>query len=334
MPQRDVVILAFGGVTMMDVAGPADVFSHAARYGAGYRVSIVSPDGADVRTSTGLALHVAGVAADCGPAHTVLIPGAYGMIDVPFDPELVEAVRHLTNGAGRVASACTGSFLLAEVGLLDGRKATTHWRQVRRLARLYPKVDVQPDVLYVRDGHVITAAGISSGIDLALAMVEDDHGPELAREVAEAMVVFMQRPGGLSQFSAPSRQHVGRDHPLRGLLDAVAADPAREYTVASMAAIAAVSPRQLTRLFHDAVGTTPARYVELIRLENAQALLRDGHTVAVAAARSGFGSAETLRRVFTSRLGISPGAYRSAGLRTGAAAASSGRVTGLPSMAS
>jgi transcriptional regulator GlxA family with amidase domain len=275
-----------------------------------YEVIIVSPDGADVRTSTGLVLHVDGAAAQCGPVHTVLIPGAYGMIDAPFDPTLVDAVRRLTEGTQRVASVCTGSFLLAEVGLLDGRRATTHWRQADRFARGYPQVAVQPDALYMRDGHVMTSAGISSGIDLCLAMVEDDHGPRVAHEVAEAMVVFMQRPGGLSQFSAPSRQHVARDHPLRGLLDAIATDPASDFSLTSMASIAAVSVRQLNRLFHDDVGTTPARHVELVRLENAQSLLQAGHTVAVAAARSGFGSAQTLRRVFSSRLGVSPAVYR------------------------
>ncbi|MET8288672.1 DJ-1/PfpI family protein [Streptomyces sp. NPDC051639] len=308
--ERRVAILAFEGVTLIDVAGPADVFSHAGRYGPGYEVSVVSPDGTDVRTSTGLTLHVESAAADIGPAHTVLVPGAYGMVDHPFDAALVEAVRRLTAGAERIASVCTGAFLLAEVGLLDGRRATTHWRQAKEFARRYERVAVEADALYVRDGTILTSAGVSSGIDLALAMVEDDHGPRVAREVAEAMVVFMQRPGGLSQFSAPSRRHVARDHPLRALLDAIAADPGRDHSVPAMAAMAAVSVRQLTRLFHDEIGTTPARYVEMVRLETAQAQLQAGHTVAVAAARSGFGSAETLRRVFTSRLGISPAAYR------------------------
>jgi transcriptional regulator GlxA family with amidase domain len=307
---RRIGILAFQGVTMIDVAGPADVFSHAGRAGGAYEVAVVSPDGADVQTSTGLTLRVAGAAAEAGPLHTVLVPGAYGMVARPFDPALVEAVRRLTAGAQRIASVCTGAFLLAETGLLDGRRATTHWRQAARFARRYPQVEVEPDALYVRDGHVLTSAGVSSGIDVSLAMVEDDHGPETAREVAEALVVFMQRPGALSQFSAPSRRHVGRDHPLRRLLDAIAADPAAKYSVPSMASFAALSTRQLNRLFHDEIGTTPARYVETVRLENAQVLLQAGHTVVAAAARSGFGTAETLRRVFTSRVGVPPSVYR------------------------
>lgn len=303
-------ILVYDGVTMIDVAGPVDVFGHANALGGHYEVAIVSPDGTDATTSAGMRLAVSGRAVDAGPFDTVLIPGAYDMIDAPFDPLLLDATRHLVTHAGRVTSVCTGSFLLAEVGLLDGRRATTHWRQVATFARRYPTVDVQLDALYVRDGSVLTSAGVSSGIDLSLALVEDDLGVKVARDVAQAMVVFVQRPGGQSQFSAPSRSHVGRDHPLRPLLDAIAADPAEEYTVASMSRIAAVSPRQLTRFFHDEIGTTPARYVELVRLESAQALLAAGHTVSSAAVRSGFGSAETLRRVFTHRLGMAPSAYR------------------------
>jgi transcriptional regulator GlxA family with amidase domain len=305
-----VTILAFEGVTMIDVAGPADVFGHANRFGADYRISVVSPDGADVRTANGVRVSVDGPAREVEPGDTVLIPGAYGMVETLFEAELLEATRVLAGGAARVTSVCTGSFLLAELGLLDGRKATTHWRQVALFAQRYPRVLVDPDALYVRDGDIITAAGVSSGIDLALAVVEDDHGPQVAAEVARAMVVFLQRPGGQSQFSAPSRTQVARSSPLRPVLDAVAADPAGEHSVPAMAAVASVSARQLSRLFHDEVGTTPARYVELIRLECAQDLLQKGHTVAVAAARSGFGSDETLRRVFTSRLGFSPTAYR------------------------
>ncbi len=301
-------ILAFDGVTMIDVAGPSDVFGHASRLGADYELRVVSPDGQPVRTASGTTLGVDG-AAD-SPQGTVLVPGAYGMVDFPFTGPIIDAVRQLVSEADRITSVCTGSFLLAEIGLLDDRKATTHWRQVELFTQRYPKVHVVPDALYVRDGDVVTSAGVSSGIDLALSLVEDDHGPDLAAEVAQAMVVFMQRPGGQSQFSAPSRAHVGRDSPLRTLLDAIVADPADRWTVSTMAAKASVSPRQLSRLFHDEIGTTPARYVELVRLEAAQDLLSRGHTVASAAARSGFGSDETLRRVFVQRLGVTPGAYR------------------------
>ncbi|MET1072203.1 MAG: AraC family transcriptional regulator [Umezawaea sp.] len=307
---RRVTILASDGVTMIDIAGPADVFGYANRFGADYRIGVVSPDGADVRTANGVRVSVDGAARDAEPGGTLLIPGAYAMVDTRLDRDLLEATRVLAAGADRVTSLCTGSFLLAELGLLDGREATTHWRQVALFTQRYPEVLVQPDSLYVRDGSFVTAAGLSSGIDLSLALVEDDHGSEVASEVARSMVVFLQRPGGLSQLSVPSRTQVSRASPLRQVVDAVAADPAADHSVPAMAAAASVSARQLSRLFHDEIGTTPARYVELVRLECAQDLLQKGHTVAVAASRSGFGSDETLRRVFTNRLGLSPTAYR------------------------
>jgi transcriptional regulator GlxA family with amidase domain len=302
-----VTILAFDGVTMIDVTAPEGVFSHANHFGADYVVQVVSPDGADVRTANGVEVNVEASARDAEPGGTVLIPGAY---DVHLDPELLDATSLLAVGADRVTSVCTGSFLLAELGLLDGRAATTHWRQVGLFAQRYPRVSVRPDDLYVRDGDLVTAAGVSSGIDLALALVEDDHGVEVAAEVARAMVVFLQRPGGEAQFSVPSRSQVPRQSPLRAVLDSVSANPAAHHSVSSMASTAAVSARRLSRLFHDEIGTTPARYVELVRLELAQELLRKGHTVDVVAERSGFGCDETLRGVFTGRLGMSPTAYR------------------------
>jgi transcriptional regulator GlxA family with amidase domain len=297
-------ILIYDDVTMLDVAGPADVFHHANAFGAAYETTLISTHGRDVKASNGLRLRADCAASDAPVLDTVIIPGAYGMITKPFEGPLVDAVKRLTQDTGRIASVCTGSFLLAQIGLLDHRSATTHWTQAERFRRLFPLVDVKPDALFVRDGNVITSAGVSSGIDLALALVEDDYGPHVVRKVARQMVIFMQRPGAQSQFSAPSRASVATDNPLRKLLDVIAADPAANYSVARMATIAHVSSRKLARLFHDDIGTTPARYVELVRIEAAQTLLQNGHTVASAAALSGFGSAETLRRVFVSRVGL------------------------------
>jgi transcriptional regulator GlxA family with amidase domain len=302
-------ILVYDNVTMIDIAGPADVFSHANTFGADYATVLVSADGRPVTASNGLTLTAELAAADAGRLDTVIIPGAYGMITKPFAADLMAAVTTLVGSSRRITSVCTGSFLLAQTGLLDHRRATTHWTRVEQFARTFPEVDVIPDALFVRDGDVITSAGVSSGIDLALALVEDDFGPDVARKVARQMVVFLQRPGQQSQFSAPSRDHLAADNPLRVLLDRIAADPAGDYSLMKMAGIANVSVRNLARLFHDEIGTTPARYVELIRIEAAQILLQDGATVAVAAARSGFGSAETLRRVFVSRVGSSPSVY-------------------------
>ena len=200
---------------------------------------------------------------------------------------------------------------VAAAGLLDGRRATTHWRHAGLLARLYPRVAVEADSIYVRDRGVLTSAGVSAGIDLALAMVEEDCGADLAREVARDLVVFLQRPGGQSQFSVAARTPRPRHDPLREVLDAVAADPAADHSLPVMAARAGVSVRHLTRLFHEQVGETPGAYVEALRVEAAQAALDAGESVTGAAARAGFGSDESLRRAFLRRLGVTPSAYRS-----------------------
>ncbi|MDG6107697.1 GlxA family transcriptional regulator [Dactylosporangium aurantiacum] len=306
---RRIGILVHDNVTMLDVAGPADVFGHANAFGANYRTVLISVDGCDATASNGLGLRAGVAFADAGPLDTVIVPGAYGMVDRPLPASLVDAVATLTASARRTTSVCTGSFLLAQVGLLDGRNATTHWGQTQRFRAAYPRVKVQDDVLFVRDGSIITAAGLGSGMDLALTLVEDDHGPAMARDVARQMLIFMQRPGGLSQFSARSRASVPADRTLRVLLDTIAADPAARYSLAEMARVASVSTRQLARLFHEELRTTPTRYVESVRIEAAQAFLQHGHTVAMAAKLSGFGSAETLRRVFVARLGVSPSGY-------------------------
>lgn len=308
-PDRQVGILIYDNVTMIDVAGPADVFHHANLFGASYKPLLVSVDGRHSIASNGLTLHADRSVADIADLDTIIVPGAYGMITRPLDPALLQAVQDLSDRSRRVASVCTGAFVLAQVGLLDHRKATTHWTHVDQLARLYPSIEVQRDALYVRDGRVITSAGVSSGIDLSLALVEDDYGPRVAQSVARQMIVFMQRPGQQSQFSVPGRSHVPADNPLRVLLDAIGSDPAANYSLAQMGSIAGVSTRTLTRLFRELLDTTPARYVEMVRIESAQTLLQNGATVAAAATMSGFGSAETMRRVFVNRLGVSPSVY-------------------------
>lgn len=205
-----------------------------------------------------------------------------------------------------MASVCTGAFILAHLGLLDGRRATTHWRNAPELARRYPKVRVQPDTLHVHDGRYLTSAGITAGIDLALSLVEEDLGAPTARRIAQEMVMFMHRPGGQSQFASHIETPTVHHAVLRQVLETVRFAPADEHTVASLARGAAVSPRHLTRLFHDELGITPARWLEQTRLAEAQRLLLDGHTVTAAARRAGFGSDENLRRSFDRRLHITP----------------------------
>lgn len=205
---------------------------------------------------------------------------------------------------------CTGAFVLARLGLLEDRRATTHWRHVGLLARRHPEVHVERDAIFVRDGELVTSAGVSAGIDLALALAEADQGAEVARAIARELVVFLQRPGGQSQFSVATSAPIPRSAPLRKVLDAVAAQPAGDHSVPAMASAAAVSARHLARLFRDEVGTTPARWVERARLELAQRLLLEGATVTAAAERSGLGSDETLRRASARHAGTTPSEYQ------------------------
>ena len=229
---------------------------------------------------------------------------------MPVSPELREAASDLAGRSGRVASICTGTFILAASGLLDGRRATTHWQHTATLARAYPQITVVPDAIFIQDGTVFSSAGVTAGIDLALALLERDHGAEMARRVAQLLVVFLQRPGGQSQFSPSLSGPRPRVPALRAVVEAVAADPAGEYSVDELAALAHLSPRHLTRLFREELGTTPAKYVELIRFDSAKALLDAGHSVTEAAQLAGFGSSESLRRAFSTHLGISPQVYR------------------------
>jgi transcriptional regulator GlxA family with amidase domain len=324
---HDVLFVVFDGVKMLDVTGPAEVFAEANRFGANYRMAYVSPTGHDVATSIGARLP-AGTAAELGPPDsgppdsgspdsrrgiartTLLVPGGDRLPHEPAGTGLTELVLLLNSRAHRIASICTGAFVLAAAGLLDGRRATTHWLHADRLARAYPRISVHHDALYVKDGTIYTSAGVSSGIDLALALVESDHGAELAREVARSLVVYMQRPGGQSQFSAPLSWPSPALPGLRAVVDAVCTDPAADHSARSLAALAAVSPRHLARLFKAELDTTPTRFIEQVRLDAAKSLLDAGHTVTDTSRLSGFGSDESLRRAFTNKFGLSPSYYR------------------------
>ncbi|MFJ5925898.1 GlxA family transcriptional regulator [Kitasatospora sp. NPDC092948] len=307
---RRVAFLVFDGVTMLDVTGPGEVFHQAGRLGHRYELLPVSPGGGAVTTSAGLVLAATAPAAAAGPLDTLLVAGGDLLAEAPVPAEILSTAEELASRAERVAAVCTGAFVLAALGMLDGRRATTHWRHAATLARRHPRVRVEPDALHLRDGRYLTSAGITAGIDLALALVEHDHGPEPARAIARELVVFMQRPGGQSQFSAALTGPPARHPALRALTDAVAADPAGPHTLPAMAAATALSSRHLTRLFRTELGTTPARWVERARLDHARHLLLTGHTVTSAARRSGLGSDETLRRAFARHLGTTPTEYR------------------------
>lgn len=307
---RVVVIVVFDDVTMLDVAGAGEVFAEANRFGGDYDIRIASVDGGDVATSVGIRMGVTDSIASIESADTVLVAGSDSIPSRPIDPALIEAVKSVAGRTRRIGSICTGSFILAQAGLLSGRRATTHWRETRRLARAFPDITVEPDALFVRDGDVFTSAGVSSGIDLALALVEQDHGVDLVRDVARWLVVYLKRAGGQSQFSALIEANPPPQSALRAVTEAIAANPAADHSVKSLAVRASLSTRQLTRLFRSELGMSPAEYVEMIRVDAARAALDAGRTVTETAHLAGFGSTETLRRAFVEHLGVSPKAYR------------------------
>ncbi|WP_441963411.1 GlxA family transcriptional regulator [Mycolicibacterium houstonense] len=307
---RDIVIVVFDGMKLLDAAGPAEVFAEANRFGADYRLRIASVDGSDVTTSIGTTFAVTDRVAEIDAVDTVLVSGGDNLVGQPIDQQLVASVRGVPAHTRRLASICTGAFILAAAGLLDGRRATTHWRHARLLARAHPTISVERDAIFVRDGDIYTSAGVSAGIDLALALVESDHGADLVRDVARSLVVYLKRAGGQSQFSTLVESDAPSESALRRVTDAVGADPTADHSVKSLAALASLSTRQLTRLFQAELGTTPARYVEAVRIDVARAALDAGRQVGETARLAGFGSSETLRRVFINHLGVSPKAYR------------------------
>ena len=321
------MILAFEGAGFLDVAGPAEVFAVAdgLQGGGAYRVVIASPDGRDVVSSSGFRMGVEAAAADVeGPIDTVMVPGTWTWPQAVAQQDLLRAVSEAAARSRRVVSVCVGAFVLAEAGLLDGRRVTTHWEFFDELAENYPGLILDRDAIFVADGGVYTSAGVSAGIDLALALVESDLGAATARRVAQHLVVFMQRPGGQAQFSVRlGTAPVERDW-LREVLDAVAADPAGDHRLAALSARAGFSPRHLTRVFTREVGMTPARYVERVRVEAARAMLQTSDAPLEAVARAtGLGSAEGLRRAFVRQAGVTPHAYRRRFVTTGIGAAAS-----------
>ncbi|GAA5206597.1 GlxA family transcriptional regulator [Streptomyces thinghirensis] len=310
--RRAVAVTAFDGVQLLDVTGPAEVFTTANLFGAHYDVRVVSPSGTDVRTSSGVRVGVDGGPAGLpGRLDTLVVTGRREWRQAVAEPDLMALVTGLAGRSRRVTSVCSGAFLLAQAGLLDGRRAATHWRLAGQLAAAYPRVTVEPDPVFVRDGPVTTSAGVTAGIDLALSLVEDDHGGGLAREVARELVVFMARPGGQSQFSARLTPREARHPVVRAVMDAVTADPSAPHGPESLARAAGVSARHLRRLFRAETGMTTGQYLESVRLECAQSLLEGGNDpIEAVAGRSGFGSSETMRRVFQSALGVAPTSYR------------------------
>ncbi|MFG2543681.1 GlxA family transcriptional regulator [Streptomyces sp. NPDC048594] len=310
MAQRTVLVVLFDQVQSLDVTGPVEVFAGAERHTPGtYRISTASLDGAPVRTSSGLTVVPDRSLADVSRPDTLVVPGGQGTRSP--DPRLTDWLRVHGPHVRRLVSVCTGAALLAGAGLLDGRRATTHWAYCDRLAREHPSVQVDPDPIYVRDGHVATSAGVTSGIDLALALVEEDLGRDTALTIARHLVVFLRRPGNQAQFSAQLAAQTARREPLRELQQWITEHPGADLGVETLAARAGLSPRHFARAFRAETGTTPGRYVDRIRLEHARRLLEDtGDGVEQVSRASGYGTPEAMRRAFVKALGTSPAEYR------------------------
>jgi transcriptional regulator GlxA family with amidase domain len=313
-PGRRVLFVLWDTIRMLDAAGPIEVFGTADPSSTQYRITTASVGGRDVTPVFGpkLCVDVALEDVDADDVDTIVVVGGASYAAAATDPVLIAELRRLAAKSRRVTSVCTGAFVLAAAGLLDGRRATTHWARCADMAASYPGIVVDEDAIFVRDGRIATSAGVTAGIDLALALVEEDLGIDVSRRVAKRLVVFMQRPGGQSQFSVRAQVTNARNEHLRRVLDAITRDPAGDHSRASMAETAAMSVRNFTRLFTEEVGVPPAQFVEQARVEAAKALLELGDDgLDVIADRAGFRSEETMRRAFLRVLGVPPGAYRS-----------------------
>jgi transcriptional regulator GlxA family with amidase domain len=314
--RRRVVVVAVQGAQSLDILGPVEVLSAASRIaqarggGASYVVDVVSPGGGDVTLSNGLRLGTGPLPGPRAAIDTIIMAGGEGARRLPAGDPAVRWLRREAPRARRVTSVCTGAFALACAGLLEGRRATTHWAWCDALAREHPGVTVEPEPIYVHDGGVWTSAGVTAGMDLALALVEDDLGAEIALEAARWLVLFLKRPGGQAQFSAGLSAQAAVREPLRELQGWMCDNLDADLSVAALAARACLSERQFARAWRAETGVTPAAYVETLRLERARALLEGGAAVDAAARAAGFASAEVLRRVFHRRLGVAPAAYR------------------------
>ncbi len=310
---RHIEILVFDGVQSLDMTGPLEVFSTAAVIARGaYSVSVVAATAEPVRTTSGLSLLPQATFAT-GPAapDTLLVAGGAGSRAAARDQAVLDHVCAQSRSARRTASVCTGAFVLAAAGLLDGRRATTHWAACDALQRAFPAVEVQRDPIFVRDGPVATSAGVTAGMDLALALVEEDHGRRVALQTARQLVLFVQRPGGQAQFSSHLTAQLAEREPLRELQGWMSDHLNADLSVPALAARAHLSERHFARAFRAETLVTPGAYVERLRVEAARLRLETTGAGLDSVARAcGFGTAETMRRAFHRRLGVAPAGYR------------------------
>jgi transcriptional regulator GlxA family with amidase domain len=317
---RRVAMIVYPDVQILDVTGPLEVFArtsrwlidHGRRGEPAYTVELVAARRGPVVCSSGLELLVRHSFADVrGGLDTLLVAGGIGFLRELGERAVVSWIRRMAPRVRRLASVCTGAFLLAEAGLLDGRRATTHWRRCGELADRYPQITVDPDPIFVREERVYTSAGVTSGMDLALALVEEDQGHDVALAVARELVMFVKRPGGQSQFSVPLMAQATEHEPIRELQAWINEHLAADLSVVTLARRAAMSPRNFARVFTREVGVTPARFVERARVEAARRRLEESPLgVDAVASECGFGSAEIMRRTFLRTLRVNPADYR------------------------
>ena len=314
MPPTDepkaTALLAYPGFQILDLAGPHEVFAGANTWADRevYRLSIMSAGGGPVDSESGLIVTTTQL--DDHPIDTLIVSGGDGVQDARHDRRLVEWVGAAAECSRRVASVCSGAFLLGEAGLLDDRRVTTHWARAEQLAAAFPTATVDPDPIFLCDG-VWTSAGVTAGIDLALALVADDLGAECAQSIARHLVMFLRRPGGQSQFAAPVWTGAPERDGIRAAVEAIHRDPGAVHSVAALADAAAMSPRHFSRVFTREIRCTPGRYVERVRVEAARNRLESTTDTADTIARQcGFGTAETMRRAFLRCVGVPPQDYR------------------------
>lgn len=307
-------IFAVPGVQLLDVSAPLDVFAQA-NVECGkpfYTPRIIASGPGPIRSSSGARLLPDWIAPDIPDRiDTLLVAGAPHAGQILLRTDVLAWLRSAAVQSRRYGSICTGAFILAATGLLKGRHLTTHWAAAEAFAQAYPSVAVDADALYVRDGKLRTGAGVTAGLDLALALVEEDLGREIARRVAAQLVMFFKRPGGQLQFSRKGEARPAGRSVLQEVQRWIAAHPELEHSVADMAKHAGMSPRHFARLFRAEVGMTPAAWVEATRISVARELLEDGRdTPKQVAAKCGFANVDTLRRAFTRHVGITPAEYR------------------------
>ncbi|WP_020592973.1 GlxA family transcriptional regulator [Kiloniella laminariae] len=310
--QRQIDVLVFDQVNLLDISGPVQAFHSAvSSTGNAYNHRFISPDGKNVQTSCGLEIVASGSLKKQPKPADLLIPGGEGIDALLENRDLCDCLQNFTlqQSDQRLISVCSGALLLAEAGVLDGKRATTHWSRARMVKDRYPDVLWELDTIYTKSGQIYTSAGVSTGIDLALSIIEEDHGTGLSLGVAQELVVYLRRNGGQQQFSHLLQAQIQIEPPLMKLLDKISNNPAHNWTLAELAREAKMSPRTMDRKFNRSLGVSPVQFVELTRLDQARTLLARGVSLKQVANLCGFGDLQKMRRCFSRHMGVTTTEY-------------------------